>query len=65
MENRKSKILVIASFFTLSLITGCSITTTRNQYYGFPDQNKIVKQDKAGSKYIADTLKNTKNVRNR
>lgn len=56
MENRKSKILVIAFLFTLSLITGCSITTTRNQYYGFPDQNKIVKQDKAGSKYIADTL---------
>ena len=65
MESKKNKILVIAFFLTLSLITGCSITTTRNQYYGFPDQSKNLKQDKAGSKYVADTVKNRNNGQNR
>ena len=65
MKNKKNKILVIAFFLTLSLITGCNITTTRNQYYGFSDQSKSLKQDKAGSKYVADTLKNRNNGENR
>ena len=65
MGNKKNKILVIVFFFTLSLITGCTITTTRNQYYGFPDQSKNIKQNQVGSKYVTDTLKNRNNGQNR
>ena len=65
MGNKKNKILVIVFFFTLSLITGCTITTTRNQYYGFPDQGKNIKQNEVGSKYVTDTLKNRNNGQNR
>ena len=65
MKNNKNKIPVVTFLLTLSLITGCNITTTRNQYYGFPDQSKNLKQDKAGSKYAADTLKNRNNGQNR
>ena len=56
MENKKSKILVIAFVLTLSLITGCSISTTRNQYYSCPDQSKNTKQTEVGSTQVADTL---------
>ncbi len=65
MKNRKNKILAIAFFFSLILTSGCSISTTRNQYYGFPNQSKSIQQDEASSKQVADTLKNRSNGENR
>ena len=64
MGNRKSKILVIALISTLTLTTGCGISITRNQYYGYPDQSKKSNQNEVGSNYIADTLIIKKNGQN-
>ena len=60
MENKKNRVLVISFILTLSVITGCTITTTRNQYYGWPDQIQNSNQNKAGSKHVVDTLTNKK-----
>ena len=64
MKNRKSKILVVALIATLTLTTGCSITTTRNKYYGYPDESEKSKQNEVGSSYISDTLINKKDGQN-
>ncbi len=61
MGNRKSKFLVIALISTLTLAAGCGITITRNQYYGYPVQSKIIKQNDARSDHPADTLTTKKN----
>ena len=58
MENKQNKIWVIAFILTLSLITGCTITTTRNQYYGWPDPGKNTNQKESVSKHVVDTPTN-------
>ena len=60
MENKKNRILVIVFILAVNLITGCTITTVRNQYYDCPDQSKDSIQKKDGSKHAADTLTNKK-----
>ena len=64
MENRKSKILVMALISTLALTTGCGINITRNQYYGYSVQSEKNNQNEGGSNYIADALTNNKNGQN-
>ena len=61
MENKKNKILVIAFILTLNLITACTITTTRNQYYDCPHKHKDSIQATDGSKQIIDTMTIIKN----
>ena len=56
MKNRKSKILVIALISTLTLAMGCTITTTRNKYYVYPDKSIESSQNDVGSNYTSDTL---------
>ena len=64
MENTKNKIWVIAFILTLSLLTGCSITTTRNQYYGCPDAGKNTNQKESVSKHAVDKPTNKRIDRN-
>lgn len=62
MKIRKNKILVIAVIATLTFTTGCAITTTRNNYYIYPDQSvKTSVKNEAISNYSVDTLTNNWN----
>lgn len=66
MENRKNKILVIAFITILTLTTGCGVTITRNQYYGYPNQpEKSATKKETNNHHQTDTLNNTKNGENR
>ncbi len=56
MKDRINKVCVITCVLTLGLISGCTITTTRNQYYGCPDPGKISNQNESLDKHVADTL---------
>ncbi len=65
MENRKKKILAISFIAILTLTTGCGITITRNQYYGYTNQQeKSPTKKETNNHYQTDTLNNTKNGEN-
>ena len=65
MGKRKNRIFGVALILILFLTTSCEIAITRNEYYGQSDQSKNIKQNEAGIKYVADTLKNVENGQNR
>ena len=61
MENRKNKILAITFIAILTLTTGCGVTITRNQYYGYPNQPEITPTKKETNIHNqTDTTNNTK-----
>ena len=64
MKNRKSILLVILFVSILTLIAGCGITITKNQYYSYSDQSEKTEQYETESNNSSDTLINIKNERN-
>lgn len=65
MKNEYNKIMTIGFITMLTLTTGCVITTTRNHYYAYPDQN-VKKSNKSEAKknHAVDTLINIRNGQN-